>query len=69
MLDFEGVAAGIRSGVNKFIEGSGKCQDQGINILINKVHIVPIKPRDLLEFCRDATLTQPPNSNFQCESA
>ena len=59
MLDFEEVAAGIRSGVNKFIEGSGKCRDQGINIPINKVCIVPIKPRDLLEFCRDATLTQP----------
>jgi hypothetical protein len=39
MLDFEEVAAGIRSGVNKFIEGGGKCRDQGINIPINKVRI------------------------------
>ena len=38
MLNFEEVAAGIsRSSVNKFIEGSGKCRDQGINIPINKV--------------------------------
>jgi len=60
MLNFEEVAAGIsRSSVNKFIEGSGKCRDQGINIPINKVHIVPIKPCNLLEFCQDATLTQP----------
>lgn len=59
MVDFEEVAAGIRSGVNEFIEGSSKCRDQGINIPINKVRIVPIKPHDLLEFCRVATLTQP----------
>jgi hypothetical protein len=59
MVDFEEVAAGIRSGVNEFIEGSGKCRDQGINIPINKVRIVPIKPHDLLEFCQVATLTQP----------